>query len=102
MSKGCGCQSGIFKWLKPPYAKKFDLPCVIHDDAYDIGGNERDRKAADKILFYRIIELVNREYPTPWKTTWFTLIALLYYVSVRAFGKFYFNYTKTWQEKNTN
>lgn len=28
---------------------------------------------------------------SPWKSTWLTLIALLYYVSVRIFGRFYFH-----------
>lgn len=92
MSKGCGCQSGVLKWLKPPYAEKFKLPCIIHDDAYDIGGTERVRKSADKLLFMRIVEIVSREYPSPWRFVWFTLIALLYYISVRIFGRFYFNY----------
>lgn len=29
---------------------------------------------------------------SPWKSTWLTLIALLYYASVRTFGRFYFRY----------
>lgn len=92
MSKGCGCQSGVFKWLRPPYAKKFHVPCVMHDDDYDRGGTERQRKVADRNLYWRIMELVSRSPHSPWAHTWFTLIALLYYVSVRIFGRFYFNY----------
>lgn len=92
--KGCGCQTGLFKYFKPPYAHKFDLPCVIHDDAYDIGGTEEIRKNADRLLYIRMLEIIARESPSPWKMTWFTLIALLYYTSVRIFGRFYFNYKK--------
>ena len=93
MSKGCGWQSGIFKWLKPPYAKKFYVPCVLHDDDYDRGGTEGMRLLADRNLYWGMMRLVSGEEDlTPWGNTWYTLIALLYYVSVRIFGRFYYNY----------
>jgi hypothetical protein len=92
MSKGCGCQTGIFKWLKPPYAKKFYVPCVMHDDDYDKGGTEKERKAADITLYFNILRLIVREPTNPLEKTWMFLIALFYYMSVRVFGRFYFNY----------
>ena len=92
MGKGCGCQTGMFKYLKPPYARKFHVPCVMHDDDYDWGGNEETRRLADRNLYWRIMAIVAKDDNTPWGNTWFTLIALLYYVSVRIFGRFYFNY----------
>lgn len=94
--KGCGCQTGLLRYFKPPYARKFYVPCVLHDDDYDRGGTEEIRKLADRNLYWRMMRLVSGEEGlTPLRHTWFTLIATLYYVSVRVFGRFYFNYTST-------
>lgn len=94
MSKGCGCQSGIFKHIKPPYAGLFHLPCCIHDDEYDIGGDRAARLKADRNLFRRCITIVSRADYSPWKMMWLSHIAMLYYLCVRIFGRFYFSYTK--------
>ena len=95
MSNGCGCQKGVLKYIKPPYAKKFYLPCVLHDNDYDKGGDEKMRQSADKWLFRHILKVVRRDNgDNPFMVAWLTLIALLYYVSVRIFGRFYFNYTE--------
>ena len=80
MSKGCGCQKGVLKYIKPPY--------------YDIGGDGEKRREADKMLFLRMLKVSQKDCSNPYALTWFTLIALLYYVSVRIFGRFYFNYKK--------
>ena len=88
---GCGCGSGVLKYLKPPYAKMFESACNAHDAAYDAGGTEADRKHADMWLYRSMIASVYKDY-SPATTTWFMLIALLYYVSVRIFGKNYFNF----------
>lgn len=116
MSKGCGCQSGIFKWFKPPYAKLFYAACCIHDDDYDRGGSESDRKAADVRLFVNCFRKIgkcmqesavqNSFYQcrtqkhspigkcsfAPAKALWVAVIALCYYWSVRLLGSNYFNY----------
>ena len=94
MSNGCGCSKGLLKYFKPPYAKTFYVPCCMHDDDYDKGGNEQDRKAADRCLFSRMTNLSLRQHTNPWKIVWLVLIALLYYISIRIFGRFYFNYNK--------
>lgn len=94
MSNGCGCSKGLLKYFKPPYAKIFYVPCCMHDDDYDKGGNEQDRKTADRCLFSRMTKLSLRQHTNPWKIVWLVLIALLYYVSIRIFGRFYFNYNK--------
>lgn len=94
MSNGCGCSKGLLKYFKPPYAKTFYVPCCMHDDDYDKGGNEQDRKAADRCLFSRMTKLSLRQNTNPWKIVWLVLIALLYYISIRIFGRFYFNYNK--------
>lgn len=94
MSNGCGCSKGVLRFIKPPYAKKFVLPCELHDNDYDIGGDGEKRREADKILFLRMLKVSQKDCSNPYALTWFTLIALLYYVSVRIFGRFYFNYKK--------
>lgn len=91
MSNGCGCQTGILRFFKPPYAKKFYIPCCIHDDDYDRGGS---RKEADRNLFTNCMKTIIKEETNPFRVVWFTLISLLYYISVRVFGHFYFNYNK--------
>ena len=69
----------------------FESACNAHDAAYDAGGTEADRKHADMWLYRSMIASVYKDY-SPATTTWFMLIALLYYVSVRIFGKNYFNF----------
>lgn len=93
MSNGCGCQKGVLKYIKPPYAKKFYLPCVLHDNDYDIGGSGEMRRKADLTLFLNMFKVIQKE-SNPFAMVWFAHIALLYYVSVRIFGRFYFNYIK--------
>lgn len=92
MSNGCGCERGVLKYVKPPYAKKFLAACMVHDDDYDKGGTDADRKEADRDLFVNMEKLTMRNSNNPYSIVWFTLIALLYYMSVRLFGRYYFNY----------
>lgn len=89
---GCGCGSGILKYFKPPYARYFINCCNSHDAAYDIGGTEENRKHADVWLFWRMVGNINIRYFSPFKATWLVLISLLYYISVRLFGRKFFNY----------
>lgn len=92
MSKGCGCQSGLLRFIKPPYAKKFYVPCCMHDDDYERGGRKAERLMSDRDLFLRMMRIVYENEISPWRVTWFTLVALLYYVSVRVFGWRFFNF----------
>nr|DAX56536.1 MAG TPA: Group XII secretory phospholipase A2 precursor (PLA2G12) [Caudoviricetes sp.] len=92
MSKGCGCQSGAFRWFKPPYAKLFYAACCIHDDDYDRGGSESDRKAADVRLFRNCYRKIAQPCTSPTKTLWLVLMALCYYWGVRLLGHHHFNY----------
>lgn len=92
MSKGCGCSKGVLRFIKPPYAKKYYAACVLHDNEYDKGGGEEQRKEADTNLFLNMQKVSSRQSRNPYALTWFTLIALLYYISTRLFGRYYFNY----------
>lgn len=92
MSNGCGCERGLLRYIKPPYAKRYYVPCVIHDDAYERGGDESARKEADITLFHNMQRVSRSHSRMPLTLVWFTLIALLYYASVRLFGRFYFTY----------
>lgn len=93
MSKGCGCQTGIFRWFTPPYSRLFYAACCIHDDDYDRGGSERDRKAADLRLFVNCFKKIAKSGFAPAKAMWVTCIALCYYWSVRLLGGNYFKYS---------
>ena len=95
MRKGCGCQSGFLRFIKPPYADMFHLPCCVHDDDYDIGGDAAARRTTDRELFRRCIIVIQRNERNPWRMMWLFNIAMLYYVCVRAFGFMYFNKHKT-------
>lgn len=90
MSNGCGCQTGFLKYIKPPYANYFYIPCCIHDDEYDLGKN---RKKADRDLFLGCMKIILKNENNPWKILWLTGIAGLYYIAVRIFGRHYFNKT---------
>ena len=91
MSNGCGCENGLFKFIKPPYARLFHLPCCLHDDEYDIGGDSNARRIADRNLFTRCVKTIHRNENNPWRMMWLFHIAMMYYVCVRAFGFMYFN-----------
>lgn len=84
MSNGCGCQSGILRYVKPPYAGRFYVPCCIHDDDYDKGGTKRDRKIADVRLYKNMLKRSDN-----WKHR---TVAIFYYASVRLFGRLFFNF----------
>lgn len=103
MSNGCGCESSILKWFKPPYAEMFYVPCCMHDNDYDHGGDGLDRWIADRWLYRRMIQIIYKDYTqnyyvctklsSPWKILKLVMIANIYYISVRLFGRFYFNYS---------
>ena len=96
MSNGCGCEKGLLKCVKPPYASFFFTACLCHDDDYDKGGDSKQRKQADKDLYWRMVELVKKRGASfsPLKATWMIVTALMYYFSVRLFGWLYFNKNK--------
>lgn len=92
MSNGCGCETGLLKYIKPPYAKIFYAACCIHDDDYDVGGSKADRAEADAALFRNMLIIITKSNYNVWKSYHLATIALVYYISVRIFGKQYFNY----------
>ena len=94
-SYGCGCATGLLKYIKPPYAKRYYVPCFLHDNEYDKGGDECNRKVVDRQLFNNMQKVSRQLSNEPFTLTWFTLIALLYYVSVRLFGRFFYKYKST-------
>lgn len=92
MSNGCGCETGLLKYIKPPYSKLFYAACCVHDNDYDAGGNKTNRLQADTKLFRNMLKTtLNKQYSV-WKTYHLITMALMYYISVRIFGKQYFNY----------
>lgn len=92
MSNGCGCEKGLLRYVKPPLAKYFYKACCLHDNSYDWGGDEASRKLADKQLFLNMLSIIKERETEPWRITRYVLVALLYYISVRIFGRQYFSY----------
>lgn len=71
----------------------------IHDQAYQIGGTEPDRAAADELFYFLILNILENSYLThPWTPKPLTNRALaratLYYQAVRILGSSSFNHTK--------
>lgn len=91
--KGCGAARGLLKYLRPPHYRFFHTQCVLHDELYDLGGTEADRKKADKRLFDDMvrhsIEYFRESATSLW---WFVTLSWLYWVAVRWFGRPSFNY----------
>jgi hypothetical protein len=82
MSDGCsGGISAIWKTLfrKPP---PYEQACALHDAAYEKGGTEQDRLAADRAL---------RDQVSSYDPLW----ARIMYRAVRIFGRSHFNYEPT-------
>jgi len=92
MSNGCGCEKGLLRFVKPPLAKYFYAACCMHDDDYDRGGKACQRKQADKRLFFNMLHIIRQRETSPVITSLYVNVALLYYVCVRLFGRFYFRY----------
>lgn len=92
MSNGCGCEKGFLKYIRPPYSKLFYAACCIHDDDYDRGGDKKSRLEADNRLYKNMLRIIASTDYSVWKAFNLTLIALIYYFSIRTFGNSYFNH----------
>lgn len=89
--KGCGCQTGLLRFLPVPYAKFFYIACAMHDDDYDRGGTPEDRLQADRWLYRRMLKTIRKTKESPLRSWWLGTVALGYYYAVRIMGRFYFN-----------
>ena len=94
MSNGCGCESGILRYIRPPYQETFYAACCMHDDDYDRGGDKTARRSADIRFYDNMIKSALNTSKTPWRVAWLAAVALCYYAAVRVFGRFYFNFTE--------
>ena len=92
MANGCGCESGLLRWVRPPYRHIFYAACCKHDDLYDIGGNSEDRHLADRQLYSDMMKRTYCLEQRPLRMWWMVTVALVYYAAVRIFGRFYFNF----------
>lgn len=89
IGRGCGCQSGIFKYLPVPEADYFYVPCCIHDDNYDRG--ILSRKEADRELLAMCLLLIHRDKKIGrGRRFWLKMCAYGYYLAVRCFGWMYY------------
>lgn len=92
-TNGCGACSGWLAWIKPPHHRFFEKECILHDELYNLGGTEEDRKKADKRLFDKMVEHAISSFKDSESSMWwFITLAYCYYKAVRVFGKGQFNY----------
>lgn len=80
-----------------PHNIFFSECCNIHDEMYESGGDEYNRKNADVLLFRLMIEkainyFIKRNMIS--SIVWYIFLSYLYYLMIRVFGKKYFNYNK--------
>lgn len=87
--KGCGCQTGLLKYIPIPEASYFYIPCCIHDDNYESA--RVSRKEADLELLSMCLQVIKKDINiNPFRRLWLKGIAYLYYISVRCFGWAYY------------
>lgn len=87
--KGCGCQTGILRFIPIPEADYFYIPCCIHDDNYE--GGKISRKEADKELLAMCLQVISRDRSiNEYRKTWLKICAYGYYLAVRSLGWMYY------------
>lgn len=78
-------------FIKPPRVVLFEASCKLHDEGYEEGGNELRRLICDLFFYTHMLNDINKF--TNWYATLFYFLwASLYFVLVRLFGWWYFNY----------
>jgi hypothetical protein len=87
VTNGCGNKKGVIR--APGFI--FLASCNHHDFNYKIGYREKDRRRADKQFHEAMIEDTKRYKGL--KRKWYEFCAGAYYVSVRAGGWAFFNYS---------
>lgn len=92
--KGCFWKEGINglgvgpQWLRMflPYRKKFNDVARLHDECYDINGDEYSRKIYDLLFLYRCMNISNIFIQK--------IMAIIYYIMLRLFGWMFYRYQK--------
>lgn len=78
----------------------FSEASIYHDFAYFRGGDEKDRKKADKEFLHRAHHAVRKQ--PKWKQPYYYLLTALYYFGLKKLGKKAFEYypapAKDWDE----
>ena len=95
----CGPQSNsmiirLFSSLIP-HNIFFNDCCELHDTLYAQGGTEFERKVADRELFISMSNKAINYFKARNKVGsmfWYFTIAYFYYLTIRKFGKKYFNF----------
>lgn len=96
LTNGCG-PSGWRGMLIPDnlLGRDISIPCRIHDYRYVVGGDEDDRKIADREFNYNMLEEIEDVEDDFTLTEARRELALRYYSAVRNHGKPYFNYRES-------
>ncbi len=86
---GCGARSGWQAWIRPPQGHAV-VHCNAHDVDYRRGGTKSDRKAADRKLLRGLMQ--DMKLRRWWQKPGFFIKAYLYYLAVRALGRYNFHF----------
>lgn len=94
--KNCnGCGTGLNQYLVPDtvYGLNIRIVCCVHDDDYDVGGTEEDRKLFDENLHDNIEIIIDCFDKWYYPTKMAKVRADTFRLFVRKFGDSSFNYT---------
>lgn len=89
------CDDRLAAMGKPPHHEFFRSACELYDVLYEHGGSEHDRKRADARLYQDMVKHSTEYFKDRLMVgsqAWFLMLAYLYYLAVRAFGRPNFNY----------
>lgn len=87
-TNGCGSKGSFVK--APNWT--FTASCRKHDYSYTLGGQEKDRKKADLGFYDAMLVDCSQYKHKPLLMIYFIIWARIYYLSVRLFGRKFFNY----------
>lgn len=77
---------GVSGFHHLPYRNRFDEAARHHDWMYDLGGDHKDREAADVRFLYDCVRVCDKTFQV---TT-----SIIYFYAVRLFGWMFFKYKK--------
>jgi len=95
----CGGKGSTFT---PPYSIFFKTSCNKHDELYNKGWDKIDRYIYDIYLLEYMKQDINDKYTSIkdiYKVIYYYIMAYIYYLAVRFYGKQYFNFKKEINEK---
>ena len=89
----CGAEDALFDFV-PDTIFGLDIRpvCCRHDDRYERGGTEYDRRVADREFLSNLLTIINSNNRWYYPTMWARYRAMTYYNAVVECGSSSFNY----------